>query len=108
MTLPDETDSGTVLARPDGVIAHRRLFEVDDGESYWIMAPTSEGAMAYWLANCADGHEEDDEVSVEDVTDKADTIAICEDGEVWGPHRSALKWMQCTDADVAMIGASVW
>lgn len=85
-----------------------RLWKIYDGESHFIMAPTEEEVLAYWWDNCADGHEEDDPPTIDDVTELAHMIAIRSDEDAGGPPRTARMWMDEDDTKVAMIGSSVW
>lgn len=85
----------------------KRLWQIDDGEYTWIMAPTPTEALQLWEALCSDSSEQ--ELHILEVTDRAETIAIRDDGEQGGPPRNAKMWMDLVgEPYVAVIGSSVW
>lgn len=90
--------------------SQKRLWQIDDGEYYWIMAPTPVEALQLWEDLCSDGSDmEIGELGIREVTDRAHTIAIRDDDEQGGPPRSAKMWMDLvSEPYVAIIGTSAW
>lgn len=87
------------------VVDPRRLWEIYDGETYWIAAPTEAEAIALWRERPDAGKRAP--LRVRDVTSRAATIEIVGDEGV-GPSRSARQWMDALPQLVVVIGSTAW
>jgi hypothetical protein len=86
------------------------VYEVNDGERYWIAAPTSEEALKIWTEEYADGHDEDDPPRVTLLTaEQAAAVTIDDDGVKKSAKQIVDEWLVAPPDGLGfIIGSSVY